>query len=631
MRARFRSTLLVVALVAAFTPTAAGGQAPDPARAGVFLPPFAEPTVGGVTTEDDCVERADGTKDCKPAAGSMALLPNGKVLYWNALEGTENIEFGIAAEFGRVAVNDQARVLEFLDNGNYRWVEPTPVDGGATNPGGEYLLPEALVDDPEYNDGSLFCTDLLFLPDGRLLITGGTDYYSEPGVAAAGYGVAELEGLKSTRIFDPATNSFTQSGDMHFGRWYPSMVTLGDGKVFLASGVTKLIKTMYADRPPTESGTNVHQTETFNPRTGTWAYNGPAADRSLPLYPRLHLLPNGEVFYNAGGQVFNPNGYSYDEALWNIAASYDPKDRTWTDLGVPGLGSSTAPGFRGSAFSAALIKRPDAGGRYTEASYLTAGGVLGASPGGYVAIAHSRVVTVSTASGAPVMTSEDTAPLNAPRWYGSAVTLPDGTVFAVSGADRDEVVAPGTGFPVTVPELFDPETGEWRQVAEQARPRTYHNSAMLLPDGRVLVGGHAPISTLYGNNTTIPGGFSPQEGRDPSFEIYEPPYLHYGVARPVIENVSGNTGHGQVVTVALGGSAAGVDSVVLMRNPSVTHTIDNDQHAVELPIVGRRGDTVQVRIPANRNVAPAGPYLLFVNAASPQGPVPSVAAAVTLG
>ena len=51
----------------------------------------------------------------------------------------------------------------------------------------------------------------------------------------------------------------------------------------------------------------------------------------------MHLLPNGNVLFNAAGQAFNPLGQAYDEALWNIAATYDPRAKKWKDLGIPGV------------------------------------------------------------------------------------------------------------------------------------------------------------------------------------------------------------------------------------------------------------------------------------------------------
>jgi hypothetical protein len=633
MRARAVAALAVVlGMVAGGAPATVGAQE-DPSATGRFTSTFVEPTIGGTKTDEKCIEAegkprgAEGdVQDCKPAAGAMSLLANGNILYWNALEGTENIGNGIAMEFGRAAVNDQARVLDLnlRKPQKSKWRTPTPDDGGAVNEGGNYILPEQMVNDPEYNDGSMFCTDLVFLADGSVLITGGTDYYAEPAAGDSGYGVVELEGTKAARIFDPKSETFTQSGDMNWGRWYPAMLTLGDGKVFVASGVTKLMKTGYTDRSPADSGTNVHYTETYNPATGKWTDNGDEAKRSLPLYPRLHLLPNGDVFYAANGQVFNPNGQSYDEALWNIAASFDPKTNTWTDLGVPGLGTSTSPGFRGSSFSAMLRMEPDAKGNYGVVEFLQAGGVLGVTPGAYVATRDSRILRVDASEDTPVLTTEDTGSLTAARWYGSGITLPDGKVFTVNGADRDEVVAPGSGFPVTTSELFDPESKLWTVVAAQNNPRTYHNTALLLPDARVLVGGHAPISTGYGANGTMPGGFSPNEGRDPSFEIYEPPYLHYGVSRPEITDAPKRLRHDKTFTVTVDGPAKGISSVVIARNTATTHITDADQRMVELPVLKRRGRTLVVKAPPNGNVAPAGPYMLFVNKRSPKGEVPSV-------
>ena len=110
--------------------------------------------------------------------------------------------------------------------------------------------------------------------------------------------------------------------------------------------------------------------------------------------------------------------------------------------------------------------------------------------------------------------------------------LPDGSVMAFSGADRDEVVLPGSGVPVKQAERFDPVSERWTPMATAGHARTYHNTAMLLPDGRVLVGGHAPINTAYLFSITLPG-FSPNDGRDPSFEIYSPPYV-FSSDRPTI-------------------------------------------------------------------------------------------------
>jgi Domain of unknown function (DUF1929) len=590
--------------------------------AGSFGAPFSEPTVDGHHTEEHCVTSDHGDsahKECKPAAGSMAVLTDGRVLYWNALEGTENIKNATAVEFGTVSINDQTRVLDLAGP---TWSVPTPVDAGA-NPEGKHpdeLIP-GTASTETYNDGALFCADLVHLPDGRVLAIGGTQYYTE--------GAAELEGLPNSRIFDPETDTWEQTGSMTKGRWYPSAVTLADGDVFVASGVRKLLKPLYKD-DPAGSGRNVVQTETYDLDSGTWTDNGPAAERSLPLYPRLHLLPNGHVFYNSGGQVFNPAGQSYDEATWNVAATYDPEAKAWTDLGIPGIGTM-APGFRGSTFSIMLPLRPDESGEYSSAEFLSAGGVYGVTPGSYFAHPFSTITTVDTADEV-AMSTRETGSLNNSRWYSTGVLLPTGEVFAVSGASADEVVGPGTGMPVTQAELFDPATEEWRPVATQNHARTYHNTAMLLPDGSVLVGGHAPIPTLYGFHMTIPGSlFSPNEGRDPTFEIYKPWYFDRA-DRPEVTNISSRTDYGTPFNISIDGRSSSIESVVLVRNPSITHLIDGDQRSVELPIIKRAGHMLTVLGPPDGAVAPAGPYMLFVNRRGSDGSsVPSNAEQIFLG
>jgi hypothetical protein len=275
---------------------------------------------------------------------------------------------------------------------------------------------------------------------------------------------------------------------------------------------------------------------------------------------------------------------------------------------------------------------------YTKAQFLSAGGVLGTTPGTYLANTSSVVNTVDTARN-DAFSSQATGPLNNARWFSTGVQLPTGQVIAFNGANRDEVVGPGTGFAVRQAELFDPGTRKWTPLASTNDDRTYHNSAVLLPTGQVLVGGNAPLSTLYLNTQTIPGGFS-NAFRDPSYELYDPPYLKWGIAQPVIRSVNGSSdpkanpglAYGRAITISTP-DAASIQSVALVRNTALTHTVDGDQRTVMLPITARdaAAGTVTVTAPPSGNVAPPGPYMLFVNKGSSRGLVPSVARQVFVG
>lgn len=59
-----------------------------------------------------------------------------------------------------------------------------------------------------------------------------------------------------------------------------------------------------------------------------------------------------------------------------------------------------------------------------QARLLQTGGVLGVTPGTYLDIAASNIVTVDTAGDSPVTTIEMTGSLNEPRWYGTASRCP---------------------------------------------------------------------------------------------------------------------------------------------------------------------------------------------------------------
>ncbi|MDQ3502060.1 MAG: DUF1929 domain-containing protein, partial [Actinomycetota bacterium] len=616
-------TMLAMGAPAAFLAGPVAAVSPgDPAVTGRFSAPFEE--AGG-----RCVTSPDGEQQCKPAAGSIVTLPNGKIIYWDALDSVQEAKVNAVAEFGDDARNDMARVLD-LRSGAPVFTSSNP--NSSIDPAGregEYLPGGLFNDDEKRNDGDLFCSDQLFLADGTVLNVGGTQYYQEPGVPGMpDFGVVELEGLTNSRLYDPESDIWTASGEMTYGRWYPSVLTLPDGDVMAFSGVTKLIKPIYPDRPA-DSGRNVVQSERYDPATQKWTVDG--GNRSMPLYPRMHLLPNGNAYYDAGGQTFNPAGQAYDEALWNTTASYNPQTKTWRDLGLPQFGPALV-GFRGSAFSQMLPLRPNAAGEYDTVRTLSAGGVYGVSPGTYVGTDTSTLNTITLGpDGRESFASEATDALNNARWYSTGVSLPTGEVIAFSGADRDEVVAPGSGTPETTPEIFDPKTGTWTELADADRGRTYHNSATLLTDGRVLVGGHSPITTGYAVSTDVLEktlGFS-NPNRDPSFEIFEPPNLFYG-PRPVITELDPTVKRGRTM-VLTSPDAGDASSVTLVRNTAMTHLVDSDQRTVELPIVARDGDRLTVDVTDNAAVLPDGPYIAFVNKQYDKGETPSVGRQVFVG
>ena len=116
---------------------------------------------------------------------------------------------------------------------------------------------------------------------------------------------------------------------MNRGRWYPSLVTLADGDVFVASGVTSCSSRCIP--PALRSGTNVIQTETFDTQNGIWTDNGP---RLAAAVPRLHLLPDGDVFYDTAGSRSIPRQPRWPRTL----PRPPPGDEEVAPLWIPASG-----------------------------------------------------------------------------------------------------------------------------------------------------------------------------------------------------------------------------------------------------------------------------------------------------
>jgi hypothetical protein len=156
-------------------------------------------------------------------------------------------------------------------------------------------------------------------------------------------------------------------------------------------------------------------------------------------------------------------------------------------------------------------------------------------------------------------------------------------------------------------ELYDPATGQWRLGPAQDELRTYHSTALLLPDARVMSAG----DDGYGGSA------------NDTAEIYEPPYLFRG-ARPQIVSAPGAVTYGETFTVDTSTDAT---KAVLVAPAAVTHANDMSQRVVPVTSAPGPAGTLKITAPVAPALAPPTYYMLFVLNANG---VPSVAKFVRL-
>jgi len=391
----------------------------------------------------------------------------------------------------------------------------------------------------------MFCNGMVVLPDGRPFINGGTIQYDP------------FFGEPRNAVFDPNTNTFTDVQPMAHGRWYPTPTVLGDGRVLTFSGLD-------------EKGNTNSTTEIYTPGTG-WS-GATAAGWTPPLYPRMHVLPNGKVFYSGSGPT---------------SQIFDPVAGSWRSSAVTKYGGNRTFG------SSVLLPLTPANG-YTPKVFIMGGGQSGST-------ATTELIDLSVAT--PAWTFGPS--MSQPRIEMNAVMLPNGKVLALGGSYNDEDTATAS----LNADLYDPVSNVFTSAGANAFPRLYHSVALLLPDASVMFAGGNPVRGSY----------------EPHIEIYKPAYLFdssgAAAVRPTITS-SPNTAvfYGNTFNVQTP-DAASISQVVLVRPGSPTHAFDQEQRLVGLSFTAGAG-SLTVTAPPSGNIAPPGYYMLFLLNSSG---VPSVA------
>ncbi|MEU9958147.1 kelch motif-containing protein [Streptomyces sp. NPDC050982] len=149
--------------------------------------------------------------------------------------------------------------------------------------------------------------------------------------------------------------------------------------------------------------------------------------------------------------------------------------------------------------------------------------------------------------------------------------------------------------------MYDSKSNDFKRVADPLVGRNYHSGSILLPDGRVMFFGS---DSLYADKAnTKPGKFEQR------VEIYTPPYLYQG-SRPSLS--------GGPKTIERGGSgtftsqhASSIKTARLIRPSASTHVTDVDQRSIALDFTKTK-DGIEVTMPKSRNLVESGWYMLFV-------------------
>ena len=388
------------------------------------------------------------------SSGTATLLPNGKVL----------VTAGSAAKLydpasrtwtptGSLDESRSGPTATLLANGKVL------VAGGIS--GAIFETRSAELYDPATGSwtptGSLnigrYSHTATLLPDGRVLVVGGFQQSSyRPPVPLP---VAEL--------YDPASGTWSRTGDLATGRGSHTATLLLNGKVLVAGG---------------ESIFSVASAELYDPASGTWTGTGSLADARYSH--TAMLLDNGKVLV-AGGTNFSDSSHSYLAS----AELYDPQSGSWTTTGS--LGSKRV-------FHTATL--------LSTGKVLVVGGVDGTGRSS----ASAELYEPSSGNWAA------TGSLITSRSFHTATLLNDGMVLVAGGSHYEG----GSVTPLSSAELYGKPMPTLLNISTRTNVRT---------GDKVLIGGF--IITGTEKKTVIVRGIGPSLAMpgalaDPVIEVHGP-------------------------------------------------------------------------------------------------------------
>jgi hypothetical protein len=546
------------------------------------------------------------------AAGSNTLaatVPVSMQDYWSQLEAWQtttgwwaapvhvslqqdgSLLFHGGTRSDRVWVNTTAAGIE-----GFRMVPGSPTASVTVTSIDEPVDIQLLTAGPWNTFDNLLCAGHAHMADGSVFIAGGTrsflnsttsEYFAE--------GLAYSTRSTATDWVRLAGNMLGAPPGEQPARWYPTVTRLADGRMLVAGGADLV-------SIPSPNLT----AESYTPAAGTWAMISTYSETPSEIwnrdYTHTFVLPRTIGGYELvslgepGVAVFNT---PVTPPPWRVSQTFRPGSDAYQAIRKV---KGTFNGVDGPNFGASTVMLPlrlqDGEWGYDNGSLLTVGGPEG-SIQSHSADIYSPVTDTWRAS----------IDIGAQRHHPSTVLLPSGQVLIVNGTSADAGVT--SAHYINLMDGLSSHPG----ADAGGDLRGYHSVAILLPDGRVLVGGGRNAADDLNTERA-------------DFRYYYPVYMF--APRPRITTAPASIGLGATFTIRTTGNQP--VEVVLTGLGSMTHAVDMNQRWIQLKLVsaapdGAGGFTCTIQAPASPQLAPPGPYLLWVLDVSR---TPSVSAPVLL-
>ncbi|KAH9048036.1 glyoxal oxidase [Lactarius hengduanensis] len=459
-----------------------------------------------------------------------------------------------------------------------------------------------------------FCAAGMHLPNGSYATFGG-NYAVGPGGDNHTPGSTnqfdptyeDYSGMRAIRVISPCEGDVDspqcswydspQGLQMARARWYPGAEPLADGTIVLIGGFNGggYINRNYPNTDPAYEGGAAEPTFEFYPSRSQapQVMDFMVKTSGLNSFALTYLMPSGKMFVQA----------NYSTILWDY--------NTNTETPLPDMPGQITRVYPASGATAMLPLTP--ANNYTPTIIFCGGQHLEDEQWGNYAYpfidtwtipasADCQRITPEPQDGStPAYIQDDNLPVG--RTMGQFVALPDGTLLVLNGgqygtagyAQRTRTTTtPGampygeslaTG-PVGQPAIYNPNApagSRWSTagLGSSSIPRLYHSSALLLPDGSVMIAGSNPnvdvnLTTIYPTTYTA--------------EYFYPPYFSAST-RPVPQNIPTTLSYGGNsfdITVpsasysGAGNAAAANTSVWLIRQGFTTHAMNMGQRIMQL-------------------------------------------------